>query len=120
VTVEHLLAHRSGIGDFLDEDVDGAIDDYVLPVPVHELRTTEQYLRVLDGHPRKFAPGAEFSYCNGGYVLLALMVERVSRVPFSDLVEQRVCAPAGMVEPGSCNPTSFRAAPRSDISKPTA
>ena len=51
VTVEHLLAHRSGIGDYLDEDAGHEITDYVMPVSVHELATTEQYLAVLDGHP---------------------------------------------------------------------
>jgi CubicO group peptidase (beta-lactamase class C family) len=100
VTVEHLLEHRSGIGDYLDEDAHGEIDEYVLAVPVHELRNTEQYLRVLDGHVRKFEPDTEFSYSNGGYVVLALMAERISGTPFHDLVEQRVCVPAGMVDTG--------------------
>ena len=40
VTVEHLLAHRSGIGDYFDEDVVTSITDYVMPVPVHRLVTT--------------------------------------------------------------------------------
>lgn len=38
VTVEHLLAHRSGIGDYLDEDVWGDVADYVMPVPVTSSR----------------------------------------------------------------------------------
>jgi len=96
VTVEHLLAHRSGIGDYLDEDDDGEITDYVLPVPVHRLATTEAFVEVLDGYPQKFAPGTDFSYCNGGYVVLALIAERVGGIAFQDLVEQRVCGPAGM------------------------
>jgi CubicO group peptidase (beta-lactamase class C family) len=98
VTVEQLLAHRSGIGDYLDEDADNEIDDYVMPVPVHELADAEQYLRVLDGYPTKFAPGEGFSYCNGGYAVLALIAERASGAPFHDLVTQRVCVPAGMVD----------------------
>jgi CubicO group peptidase (beta-lactamase class C family) len=98
VTVEHLLAHRSGIGDYLDEAAGYAVTDYVLPVPVHELASTEQYLRVLDGHPAQARPGERFAYCNSGYVLLALIVERVSGIPFHDLVQQRVCAPAGMTD----------------------
>ncbi|HEX2784568.1 MAG TPA: serine hydrolase domain-containing protein, partial [Ilumatobacteraceae bacterium] len=73
VTVEHLLAHRSGIGDYLDEDTDLDITAYPMPVPVQELATTEQYLAVLGGHPTKFAPGERFSYCNGGFVVLALI-----------------------------------------------
>jgi CubicO group peptidase (beta-lactamase class C family) len=98
VTVGHLLAHRSGIGDYCDEEADHAITDYLLPVPVHELATTEQYLSVLDGHQTKFAPGGRFSYSNGGYVVLALIAERASGVPFDDLVRQRVCEPAGMYD----------------------
>jgi CubicO group peptidase (beta-lactamase class C family) len=96
VAVEHLLSHRSGIGDYFDEDLEQDLTDYVLPVPVHELAATEQYLAVLDGHPTKFSPGERFAYCNGGYVVLALIAERASSVPFHELVVQRVCGPAGM------------------------
>jgi CubicO group peptidase (beta-lactamase class C family) len=99
VTVEHVLAHRSGIGDYLDEDAgDYDISDYVMPVPVHELARTEDYLAVLDGYPTAFAPGQRFAYCNGGYVVLALIVERASGVPFHDVVHERVCEPAGMLD----------------------
>ncbi len=97
VTVEHLLSHRSGIGDYVDEDnEDLAITDYVLPVPVHQLNSTERYLSVLGGHVPKFEAGQRFSYCNGGFVVLALIAERASGVPFAELVHRRVCAPAGM------------------------
>ena len=57
VTVEQLLAHRSGIGDYLDEDEVADGNDYALTVPVHELATTEQFLAVLDGHAMKHEPG---------------------------------------------------------------
>jgi CubicO group peptidase (beta-lactamase class C family) len=98
VTIEHLLSHRSGIGDYLDEEADHDVADYLMPVPVHELATTEQYLAVLEGHATKFPPGERFAYCNGGYVVLALLAERISGVPFHELLRQRVCAPAGMAD----------------------
>lgn len=98
VTVEHLLAHRSGIGDYLDEEVLTDSSAYVLPVPVHCLLDVEQYLAVLDGYPQKFPPGTRFSYCNGGFVVLALIAERVSGVPYHDLVRERVCQPAGLTD----------------------
>ena len=98
VTVEQLLAHRSGIGDYLDEDEVADNNDYVMTVPVHELATTEQFLAVLDGHPMKYEPGERFNYCNGGYMVLALLAERASGVQFHDLVDQRVCRPAGMTD----------------------
>jgi CubicO group peptidase (beta-lactamase class C family) len=98
VTVEHLLAHRSGIGDYLDEDIEHDYDDYLMPIGVHELATTEQFLAVLDGFPTKFPPGEQFSYCNEGFIVLALIAERASGVGFHELVQQRVCDPAGMAD----------------------
>jgi CubicO group peptidase (beta-lactamase class C family) len=95
VTVAQLLAHRSGIGDYLDEEA-LAVDDYVLAVPVHELATAEQYLRVLDGYPTSSAPGERFAYNNGGYVVLALLAERAAGTDYHELVRRRVCEPAGM------------------------
>ena len=98
VTVEHLLAHRSGIGDYLDEEIERDPIDYVLPISAHQLGSTEEYLRVLGGFETKFPPDERFSYSNGGYVVLALIAERASGTPFHELVVQRVCEPAGMVD----------------------
>ena len=98
VTIEHLLAHRSGIGDYLDEELDQDFSDYLMPVPVQELATTEAYVGVLDGHRQKFVPGERFGYCNSGYVLLALIAERAAAMSFYDLVRDLVCAPAGMAD----------------------
>jgi len=98
VTVEHLLAHRSGIGDYYDEDIVREPLDYVSLVPVNELGSTEDYLRVLDGFETKFPPDERFSYSNGGFVVLALIAERASETPFYELLRQRVCEAAGMVD----------------------
>jgi CubicO group peptidase (beta-lactamase class C family) len=98
VTVEHLLAHRSGIGDYVDESAGGAVTDHVLPVPVHRLADTEDYLAVLGGLPQVFPPGERFAYNNGGFVVLALLAERASGASFRRLVAERVCGPAGMAD----------------------
>lgn len=97
VTLEHLLAHRSGIGDYIDEEDESQdLNDYVLVSPVHELATTEAFLTEVDGHPTKFAAGERFSYCNGGYIVLAVIAERASGAGYHDLVNERVLAPAGL------------------------
>src|SRR4051812_32272369 len=98
VTVEHLLANRSGIGDYVDEEAMESAIDHVLPLPVHRLATTEDYLAVLDGHRQVTAPGAQFAYNNSGFVVLALIAERVGGAPFAELVRSRVCEPAGMAD----------------------
>lgn len=100
VTVEHLLAHRSGIGDYLDE---AAVDDwtaYVLSTPPQDLVDTHHYLPVLDGHPMRHEPGERFVYNNGAFVVLALLAERATGRSFHDLVDERVCRPAGLAATG--------------------
>ena len=97
VTVDHLLTHTSGIGDYLDEEVDALAP---LTIPAQQLDSTPAYLRMLDGFPTKFAAGERFSYCNGGYVVLAVIAERASGVAFAELVAERVFGPAGMTASG--------------------
>ncbi len=106
VTIDHLLTHTSGIGDYLDEEVDALAP---LSVPVQQLDSTPAYLPVIDGFPMKFPAGERFSYCNGGYVVLAIIAERVGGAPFADLVHARVFEPAGMSASGF---------PRSDLLPP--
>ncbi|WP_326956606.1 serine hydrolase domain-containing protein [Amycolatopsis sp. NBC_01286] len=90
VTVEHLLTHTSGIGDYCDEEAD--------PPPTPSLATSADYLAALDGYPQRSAPGTEFRYNNGAFAVLGLLAERVAGRPFHDLVHERVCEPAGMAD----------------------
>jgi CubicO group peptidase (beta-lactamase class C family) len=101
VNVEHLLSHRSGIGDYLDEGGEEYDPhDYLMKSPVQVLDETEAFLVELDGYPTRFPAGERFSYCNGGFVVLALIAERASGVPYHRLVEERVIEPAGLVDTG--------------------
>ena len=96
VTIEHLLAHTSGIGDYLDEGAGGDILDYAMPVPVHRLSEPEAYLQVLDELPMKSVPGEQWAYNNSAFVLLSVLAERASGRSYYDLVDERVCGPAGL------------------------
>jgi CubicO group peptidase (beta-lactamase class C family) len=112
VTVQHLLTHTSGIGDYLDEESWEAAD-HVLRRPVHEYLTTSDFLSDLEGHPQVFVPGERFAYCNGAFVVLALLAERASGTGFHELVRTRVLDPAGMGDSGFFR--SDRLAPRTAI-----
>ena len=90
VTVEHLLTHTSGIGDYCDEEAD--------PPPNPQLATSADYLAALGGFPQKSPPGTEFRYNNGAFVVLGLIAERIADIPFTDLVRTRVCEPAEMAD----------------------
>jgi CubicO group peptidase (beta-lactamase class C family) len=100
VTIEQLLGHTSGVGDYLDEDELHDVDDYVMTVPVHRLDAPMNYLPALEGHPQKSAPGSAFAYNNGGYVMLSIAVEAASGRSYYDLVQERVLDPAGMAHTG--------------------
>ena len=100
VTIEHLLTHTSGIGDYLDEDGDWEASHFVLTLPVHTLTTAEAFLPMLQGHPQKFAPGERFAYCNGGYMALAVVLERATTSTYHDVVRSLVLEPAGLEATG--------------------
>jgi CubicO group peptidase (beta-lactamase class C family) len=98
VTIDHLLTHCSGIGDYLDEEALEGDNDYVIPIPLHHLSSTEAYLAVLDGFPQVSAPGSKFAYNNGAFVVLALVAERAAGETYHRLAQERVLDPAGMVD----------------------
>lgn len=96
VTIEHLLTHTSGIGDYLDESGEGGASDFVLPLPVHRLTTAQAFLPMLDGLPQRCGPGKRFEYCNGGYVVLAVLLERALEQSYHEAVRRLVFEPAGL------------------------
>ncbi len=100
VTIEHLLAHTSGIGDYIDEESDWEPTDYALTVPVHTLTTAEAFLPLLDGYPQVAAPGERFAYCNGAYAVLGIVLERITGETYHDLVDRLVLQPAGIERTG--------------------
>lgn len=98
VTIEHLLAHRSGIGDYLEEASGADITDEVLSVPSQRLTDPSAYLPMLEGVPTQFRAGESFAYNNSGYVVLALLAERATGTGWPDLVRTLVTEPAGMTD----------------------
>lgn len=100
VTVEHLLTHTSGIGDYLDESSDWTVSDFVLTQPVHTLTTAEAFLPMLEGHPQRSTPGERFQYCNGAYIVLAILLERAGATTYHEMVRRSVVEPAGLQHTG--------------------
>lgn len=100
VTVHQLLSHTSGIADYLDDDLSD--EDYAAlftRYSVHILRGPADYLPMFpDG--MAFKPGERFLYNNGAYILLALLVELQSGMPYAQYVEEQVFARAGMIDSG--------------------
>lgn len=92
IRVVDLLHHVSGLPEYLTfENVPHADrewwrnEDYV-----------SEFARQRRKYPRVFAPRARFKYCNTGYMLLALIVQRVTGKSFGAFMREEVFEPAGM------------------------
>lgn len=87
ITVAQLLDHTSGLGDFFGSP------DYQRLRPT--LTSLDRYLPLIVGAPTAGQPGT-FRYSNSGYILLGLIVERVSGGDYYAFLRRQVFAPAGM------------------------
>lgn len=100
VTIDHLLTHRSGVGDYLDESAGGDIDDHVLgPLSAHTLETARDYLPLLNAHEQQSEPGEHFSYNNSAFVMLSLVVETTTG-SYHRAVRDQVFTRAAMPDAG--------------------
>lgn len=90
ITVNHLLTHSSGIRDQwrLLEMAGWRLDDVIKTEQVFKLITNQKELN--------FAPGDNFKYSNSGYTLLAIIVERLTNMPFADYAKQTIFEPLQM------------------------
>ena len=101
VTVRHLLTHTSGIPDYFDDA------DWFIRIWKEEKRVpgNDEILRFLKETKAKpyFAPGEGLRYSNTGFNLLALLVERLSGVPFEEFLKKNIFEPAGMSSTRCCH-----------------
>ncbi len=100
ITVGHLLNHTSGIPDYYDEEKITDFENFALSVPTYNLKTLRDYLPTFPDEPMKFTPGTKFSYCNGGFILLGLVIEEITGMTYQDYVTQEILKPIGMKDSG--------------------
>ncbi|EPD49474.1 hypothetical protein HMPREF1210_03373 [Paenisporosarcina sp. HGH0030] len=100
VTVHHLLTHTSGVPDYFDEEVMDDFEELWIKTPMYHIRTLKDFLPLFQNEPMKNPPGEGFSYNNSGYILLGLIVEQASGLPFTDYVEEHIFKKAEMVDSG--------------------
>ena len=92
VTVRHLLEMSSGIGDFFGDRYDAADKEEIL--------TLADYLPLFADQPLAFEPGKGRLYSNGGYIVLGLIIEKVTGRDYYDYIRETVFEPAGMADSG--------------------
>ena len=91
-TVDQLLNHQAGIADFFGTEFEAR--------PKSEFRSNADYYRLVSHLPPAFEPGKANQYCNGCYIVLGAIIEKVSGTRYEDYITEHVFKPAGMKTAG--------------------
>ena len=96
ITIRQLLTHTSGLPDYEDLMVAAEQTGKAPWTATHQIHDDE-VLDLLEHETHgKFAPGASWAYSNSGYVVLGLVVAKVSGEPFGRFLDHRIFAPLQM------------------------
>jgi CubicO group peptidase (beta-lactamase class C family) len=87
ITIEMLLAHRAGIPNMNSIPYDEE---------AFEGNSLDSLVRVLGGRPLDFEPGSQRRYSNGGYAILACVIEKVTGMSYDQYLQQSVSGPLGL------------------------
>jgi len=93
ITIGNLVNMTSGIGDMFN--------DKYFSTDKSKIRTLKDYLPLFANEPLDFEPGTKNRYSNGGYVVLGLVIEKVSGMSYYDYVRKNIFEPAGMTDTAS-------------------
>jgi CubicO group peptidase (beta-lactamase class C family) len=99
VTIRQMLEHRSGIGGNI----------FAAPVggTRHDIRHNRDFLQLFVHAPLQFEPGSRQEYSNAGYVVLGVLIERISGEDYYAYVDRHIYRPAGMVHTAAYPPDSL-------------
>ena len=87
VTIEQLLMHTGGTGDIFGPEFEKNR---------LELKTLQDYVKLYGNRALEFAPGSRWQYSNYGFLLLGVLIEKVSGQSYYDYVQKHIFKPAGM------------------------
>lgn len=93
VTIRQLLQHRSGVGGNIFAAPPGKTRG--------DIRRLADYLPLFVTEPLQFEPGTSQRYSNAGYIVLGLLVERLSGEDYYDYVRRHIYEPGGMTRTAS-------------------
>lgn len=94
ITVDHLLMHKGGFGMGAGDPMFNT-KDIIAARNLASAPTNEELTKIVLGRKIAFTPGQGFRYSNFGYMLLSLVIERITGKPYWDFVNEDVLQPAG-------------------------
>jgi CubicO group peptidase (beta-lactamase class C family) len=103
IFIKNLLSHTSGLPDYATPTLTGPAGPFYLRLDFSE----DQLLSKIEALPVERAPGEKWEYSNTNYVLLGILIHRVTGMPFAEFLNERIFTPLDM--------TSTRLISESDI-----
>ncbi len=100
VSVRHLLMHTSGLPDYYEAGSADELESLWQHRPNYSMKTLADFLPLIPNKFPAFEPGTDFSYCNAGYILLGLMIEKVTDLAYFEVVKRYIFSRAGMKHSG--------------------
>ena len=94
ITIRNLLNHTSGLRDY--EDLMTGYDSNLPDDRLRQIQDQEVLELLEQQKTTKFAPGSRWEYSNSGYVVLGLVVQKVSGRPFAEFLRERIFEPLKM------------------------
>lgn len=100
VTLLHLLTHTSGIADDADEEAGESYEELFRDTPNYSIIETKDFLPQFAHKEPLAEPGVDCRYCNVGYVLAGLAIEKVTGVSYRQHIFDEVFTRLGMLDSG--------------------
>lgn len=96
ITVRQLLNHTSGIPDYFDESIMDEYAELWHDFPNYRIRKSLDLVPLFIDKPMMYKAGEKFQYNNTGFVVLGLIIEKVTDMMFDDYLSENIFAPCGM------------------------
>nr|WP_082029291.1 serine hydrolase domain-containing protein [Beduini massiliensis] len=96
ITIEELLTHTSGMPDYFDESIMNEYEDLWIDFPNYKIRSNQDLLPLFINKPMMYERKSKFQYNNAGYVLLALIIEKITGAAFDQYLKEKIFIPCGM------------------------
>jgi len=93
VTIRQILTMRSGIQGNIFAAPDGKTR--------HDVVSLQDYFDLFKSEPLQFEPGSKQQYSNAGYIVLGLLIEKLSGENYYEYIRRHIYEPAGMTQTGS-------------------
>ena len=100
VTVKQLLNHTSGVPDYFDENTMEEYEELWVDYPNYKIRHNSDLLPLFINKPMMYPKGEKFQYNNSGYVLLAMIIEKVTGMYFDQYLKKNIFDVCGMESTG--------------------